>query len=99
MIMDMEAGLEHLGRGTASMMDRFIAVIEPGARSIQTYERIRQLAADIGVTKVQVVGNKIRSEADRDFLRSRIPEDALLGFISYNEEVIDADRRGLSPMT
>ena len=96
-IMDMEAGLEHLGRGTASMMDRFIAVIEPGARSIQTYERIRQLAADIGVTKVQVVGNKIRSEADRDFLRSRIPEDALLGFISYNEEVIDADRRGLSP--
>ena len=96
-IMDMEAGLEHLGRGTASLMDQFIAVIEPGARSIQTYERIRQLAADIGVTKVQVVGNKIRSEDDREFLRSRIPEDALLGFISYNEEVIDADRRGLSP--
>ena len=60
-------------------------------------ERIRQLAADIGVHKVQVVGNKIRSEDDKDFLRSRIPEDALLGFISYNEEVIDADRRGLSP--
>lgn len=96
-IMDMEAGLEHLGRGTASFMDQFIAVIEPGARSIQTYERIRQLAADIGVHKVQVVGNKIRSEDDKDFLRSRIPEDALLGFISYNEEVIDADRRGLSP--
>ena len=96
-IMDMEAGLEHLGRGTASLMDQFIAVIEPGARSIQTYERIRQLAADIGVHKVQVVGNKIRSEDDKDFLRSRIPEDALLGFISYNEEVIDADRRGLSP--
>ena len=44
-----------------------------------------------------MVGNKIRSEDDKDFLRSRIPEDALLGFISYNEEVIDADRRGLSP--
>ncbi len=96
-IMDMEAGLEHLGRGTASMMDQFIAVIEPGARSIQTYERICQLARDIGVTRVRVVGNKVRSEDDRDFLRARIPAEALLGFLSYNEEVIDADRRGLSP--
>ncbi|MCI8524737.1 MAG: AAA family ATPase [Oscillospiraceae bacterium] len=96
-IMDMEAGLEHLGRGTASMMDQFIAVIEPGARSIQTYERICQLARDIGVTRVRVVGNKVRSEDDRGFLRARIPAEALLGFLSYNEEVIDADRRGLSP--
>ncbi len=63
-IMDREAGLEHLGRGTASMMDQFIVVIEPGARSVQTYERIKQLAADIGVTKVRVVANKIRDESD-----------------------------------
>lgn len=96
-IMDMEAGLEHLGRGTASMVDQFIVVIEPGARSIQTYERIKQLASDLGIFKVRVVGNKVRSEEDREFLRSRIPAEALLGFISYNEEVIDADRRGLSP--
>ena len=73
-IMDMEAGLEHLGRGTAGCMDRFIVVIEPGARSVQTYEKVKQLAADLGVTKVDVVANKIR-----------------------DDEVIDADRRGLSP--
>ncbi len=96
-IMDMEAGLEHLGRGTASMMDQFIVVIEPGARSIQTYTRIKSLAADIGVTRVRVVANKIRNESDRDFIRSRIPQDDLLGFITYNPEIIDADRRGLSP--
>ena len=96
-IMDMEAGLEHLGRGTASGMDQFIVVIEPGARSIQTYEKVKQLARDLGITKVQVVANKIRSEEDRDFIRSRIPEEDLLGFLSYNLEVIDADRRGLSP--
>ena len=96
-IMDMEAGLEHLGRGTASMMDQFIVVIEPGARSVQTYERIKQLAADIGVTKVRVVANKIRDESDRAFIRSRIPEEDLLGFIRYNADVIDADRKGLSP--
>ena len=96
-IMDMEAGLEHLGRGTASMMDQFIVVIEPGARSIQTYQKVKQLAADLGITKVRVVANKVRDRQDEIFLESRIPEDALLGFIHYSGDVIDADRRGLSP--
>ena len=96
-IMDMEAGLEHLGRGTASMMDQFIVVIEPGARSIQTYTRVKELARDIGITQVRVVANKIRDESDRAFIRSRIPAEDLLGFISYSDEVIEADRRGASP--
>ena len=96
-IMDMEAGLEHLARGTASLMDQFIVVIEPGARSIQTYEKVKQLARDIGVTRVRVVANKVRNEDDEAYLRSRIPEEDLLGMIHYNAEVIDADRRGISP--
>ena len=96
-IMDMEAGLEHLGRGTASMMDQFIVVIEPGARSIQTYEKVKKLAADLGITKVDVVANKVRDAEDEAFIRENIPADALLGFMHYNPEVIDADRRGLSP--
>ena len=96
-IMDMEAGLEHLARGTASLVDFFIVVVEPGARSVQTYENVKRLAADIGVNKVYVVANKVRDESDEEYLKSRIPEDDLLGFIHYNAEVIDADRRGLSP--
>ena len=76
-VMDMEAGLEHLGRGTASLMDQFIVVIEPGARSIQTYGRIKELARDIGVTQVRVVANKVRDERDEAFLRERIPEEDL----------------------
>ncbi len=96
-IMDMEAGLEHLGRGTASVMDRFIVVVEPGARSVQTYQKVKQLAADIGIHRVSVVGNKIRDDADRQFIESRIPAKDILGFISYNAGVIDADRNGLSP--
>ena len=96
-VMDMEAGLEHLGRGTASMVDQFIVVIEPGARSVQTYEKVKKLAADLGIHKVRVVANKIRDDSDREFIRSRIPEADLLGFIRYNGDVIDADRKGLSP--
>ena len=96
-IMDMEAGLEHLGRGTASCMDQFIVVVEPGARSLQTYEKVKQLAADLGIRKVSVVCNKVRDESDREYLRGRIPGEDLLGFISYDADVIDADRKGLSP--
>ena len=96
-ILDMEAGLEHLGRGTADFVDRFIVVIEPGERSIQTYKKVKQLSADLGVSKVSVVANKVRGEDDREFLRERIPAGELLGFISYSEDVICADRRGVSP--
>ena len=96
-ILDMEAGLEHLGRGTAESVDRFIVVIEPGARSIQTYHKVKQLAGDLGVKNVSVVANKVRGADDEEFLKSKIPADDLLGFIHYNEDVITADRTGVSP--
>ena len=96
-IMDMEAGLEHLGRGTAANMDQFIVVIEPGARSVQTYRNVKRLANDLGIQKVRVVANKVRDEDDEAFIRSAIPAEDLLGFIHYNSGIIDADRRGLSP--
>lgn len=96
-IMDMEAGLEHLGRGTTGEMEQFVVVIEPGARSVQTYKNVKRLAQDLGIKKVRVVANKVRGEEDEEFIRSRIPAEDLLGFIHYNAEVIDADRQGRSP--
>ena len=96
-IMDMEAGLEHLGRGTAQGMDQFIVVIEPGARSVQTYRNVKRLANDLGISKVRVVANKVRDEQDEDFIRRNIPAGDLLGFIHYNPEIMDADRNGQSP--
>ena len=96
-IMDMEAGLEHLGRGTAAHMDQFIVVIEPGARSVQTYRNVKRLAKDLGVKQVRVVANKVRDEQDEAFVRSAIPAEDLLGCIHYNPEIIDADRQGKSP--
>lgn len=96
-IMDMEAGLEHLGRGTCEGMEQFVVVIEPGARSVQTYKNVKRLAEDLGVRRVRVVANKVRGAEDEEFIRSRIPAEDLLGFIHYNAEVIDADRQGKSP--
>ena len=96
-IMDMEAGLEHLGRGTAANMDQLIVVIEPGARSVQTYRNVKRLAADLHIKKVRVVANKVRDEKDEEFVRNNIPAEDLLGMIHYNLEIMDADRQGKSP--
>lgn len=96
-ILDMEAGLEHMGRGTTSGMDQFVVVIEPGARSVQTYHNVKRLAQELGVKQVRVVANKVRDEKDEEFVRSKIPAEDLLGFVHYNAEVIDADRNGSSP--
>ena len=78
-IMDMEAGLEHLGRGTAANMDQFLVVVEPGARSVQTYGNVKRLAADLGVKRVRVVANKVRDERDEAYVRSVIPAEDFLG--------------------
>jgi CO dehydrogenase maturation factor len=96
-IMDMEAGLEHLGRGTAEMVDRFIVVVEPGERSILTLRKLRPLAADLNIKRVSVVANKVRNTADEDFIKSHVKGEDFLGFIHYSDEAAGADRDGLSP--
>jgi CO dehydrogenase maturation factor len=93
----MEAGLEHLGRGTAAAVDRLIIVVEPGRRSIETACHIRQLAADIGLKRLSLVGNKIRSDRDREFLLENLPDFDFLGFIPFATGIIEADLEGRPP--
>ena len=96
-VMDMEAGIEHLGRGTASAMDKLIVVVEPGRRSVDTAHNIKRLATDIGLNRIFLVGNKIRGEADRKFLEKYVIGLEWLGFLPYDEEIIEADLSGESP--
>ncbi len=90
-ILDMEAGIEHLSRGTARGVDRLIVVVEPGRRSIETAQRIFELASDLGMKNVSVVGNKIHDEAQKQFIVSSLPTADFLGFIPYDDAVIDSD--------
>ena len=90
-IMDMVAGIEHLGRATASAVDKLIVVVEPGRRSLETANTINKLAQDIGLRNIAVVGNKVRGEPDREFLISSLPGYEFLGFIPYDPAVVDAD--------
>lgn len=93
-IMDMEAGIEHLGRGTSKAVDCLLIVVEPGRRSVDTALRIKELGSDIGLNKVALVGNKVRGERDRRFLTESLPDYRFLGFIPYDEMIIEADLRG-----
>ncbi len=94
-ILDMEAGIEHLGRGTAKAVDRLIVVVEPGRRSIETAQRIHKLAEDIGLQNIAIVGNKLRSQSEREFLVSSLPDFEFLGFIPYDQAIVDADLANL----
>ncbi|MCF8025301.1 MAG: AAA family ATPase [Desulfobacteraceae bacterium] len=96
-VMDMEAGIEHLGRATAGAVDRLIVVVEPGRRSIDTAMHIKQLASEIGLNKISLVGNKVRGKQDSDFLQSHLSDFEFLGFLPYDEALIEADLNGRSP--
>lgn len=97
LILDMEAGIEHLGRATAQTVDAFVVVVEPGKRSIQTLKAVKKLASDIGVETVFAVGNKIKNQEEKDFIIGSCGEIPVLGFMSYDEDVVCADRLGVSP--
>jgi CO dehydrogenase maturation factor len=96
-VLDMEAGLEHLGRGTAMAVDRLLVVVEPGRRSIETAHHIRKLAGDIGLQKLGFVGNKIRSESDEAFLKENLSDFEFVGFIPFTMGIIEADLEGRPP--
>ena len=94
-VMDMDAGIEHLGRGTAKAVDAFITVVEPGQRSIQTANHILKLARDIKVTRCYAVGSKTRNDLDRDYIIRNLPDFEVIGFVNYNHEIAEADRKGI----
>jgi CO dehydrogenase maturation factor len=90
-ILDMEAGIEHLGRATARAVDKLVVVVEPWRQAVATAYRVRELAQDINLHNVAVVGNKIRSQADKDFLISSLSDFDFLGFIPYDQALSEAD--------
>jgi len=91
LILDMAAGIEHLGRGTARAVDRLIIVVEPGRASIETAKRIIKMARDIGLKKISLVGNKIRSQEDKGFIYGKLVDYDVLGFIPYDQALMDAE--------
>jgi CO dehydrogenase maturation factor len=94
-LLDMYAGVEHLGRATADAVDALLIVVEPTARSLGTAEQIKSLAGDLRLTRLYLVGSKVQSQDDRGFIRSHSPGLPVLGFLPVDPGVREADRSGV----
>ena len=96
-IMDMEAGVEHLGRATSGSVDALIVVVNPGKRSRVAADKIKKLGRDIGIKNIVVLANRVRNEEDKKLIKDSMPDYEILGFIPEMDEIADADRDGIRP--
>jgi CO dehydrogenase maturation factor len=95
LLLDMYAGVEHLGRATVDFVDAMLVVVEPTRRSLGTAAQIKKLANDIGLTRLYLVGNKVRNEEEAKFLETETPDMPLLGCLPVDLKVQEADRLGI----
>jgi CO dehydrogenase maturation factor len=95
LLLDMYAGVEHLGRATVDFVDAMLVVVEPTRRSLGTAAQIKQLANDIGLERLWLVGNKIRNKDEADFLFAETPGLPVLGYMPADLGVQEADRLGI----
>ena len=95
LLLDMYAGVEHLGRATVDFVDAMIVVVEPTRRSLGTAAQIKKLANDIGLKRLYLVGNKVRNDEEAKFLEAETPNLPVLGFLPADLKVQEADRLGI----
>ncbi|MFB6086062.1 MAG: ArsA-related P-loop ATPase [Halodesulfurarchaeum sp.] len=94
-VLDMEAGVEHLGRGTAESVDAMLVVVEPSQASIDTATRIQEFADELGIENVQAVVNKTRDNAD--LVESALPVP-VIATLPYDEDIASAAIAGRPPV-
>ncbi|MGB6340915.1 MAG: AAA family ATPase [Candidatus Aminicenantaceae bacterium] len=92
-IVDMEAGIEHLGRSTSQAIEKMLIVVEPGSRSVFTAKSIMRLARDIGVETFGIIANKIQDEDQKNWIHDQFPDNQVLGMIPYSKIVLESDLR------
>ncbi|MBU1913426.1 MAG: AAA family ATPase [Candidatus Omnitrophica bacterium] len=94
-VVDMEAGIEHLGRGTAQSVEKFLIVVEPNNTSLDTAKKINSLAEGLGIKDISAIGNKIRSDKDKDFIAKNLNDIKIQGYIGLDEALLNS--RGILP--
>ena len=99
-ILDMEAGIEHLGRGTAKNVDIMLIVVEPSFKSIETAQRIKKLASDIGIYNFVAVANKVSTKEEEEFIKKGLDKYSipLLITVPFDKQIAYADLVKVAPI-
>ncbi len=99
-VVDMEAGLEHLSRGTGKHLSKFIATIEPYYRSMEVANRVTALARELGIEDVVAVSTKVRDDADRKAIADYCSAHSIVlaGEIPFDPRLLEAERNGKTPI-
>ena len=96
-ILDMEAGIEHLSRGTCESMDILMVVIEPGLRSIQTAKAVKKMSEDLGIKSLFIIINKLKTAEEKELLKKSLRDFKVLGELPYREKIRESDLKYYSP--
>lgn len=99
-VMDLEAGIEHMGRGTAEHVETMLIVTDPSLKSLETARKLYNLAKETGINRAFVIANKVANAAERDLIEKFTASNGmqLLGLVSYDEQILKADIEGESPL-
>jgi CO dehydrogenase maturation factor len=99
-LLDMEAGVEHLGRGTARQVDTMLIVTDSSIKSLETAKHIHDLAKDAGIERAFLVGNKVADEPQERAIEKFAQDNRLgvLGFVPFDEEVVRAEMSWETPL-
>jgi CO dehydrogenase maturation factor len=100
MVLDTEASLEHMKRGTSKYVDKIFTVVEPYYRSLEAASRFAEMAKELGIKNVEAIANKVRNSEEREAIiqyceKIKLP---IAAFIPYDEQVMSADLKGVSLM-
>lgn len=99
-ILDMEAGVEHLGRGTAKHVDTMLVVVDANVKSLETAKHIHELATTAGMKSVLLVGNKIGKATQKEAIENFAEKNGLkiLDFVPFDQKVLEAEMQGETPL-
>ncbi|MCS7115014.1 MAG: P-loop NTPase [Nitrososphaerota archaeon] len=99
-VLDMEAGVEHMGRGTAQHVDNMLVVVNANMKSLETAKSIHELGVKAGMGQISLVGNKIENEVQKGVVEKFALENGLkvLGYVPFDPKVVEAEMRGETPL-
>jgi CO dehydrogenase maturation factor len=99
-VMDLEAGVEHIGRGTAKQVDVLLIVADSNLKSLEIAKHINDMASVAGMKQLYLIGNRVMNDTQKDAIQSFADKNglSLLAFIPFDQNVIEADMLGVTPL-